>query len=112
MIDAKEATTPEGAVSAFLSGRKDVVMISDEEYMGVIGFGRIDVRQERHNIGMHLLYRPTPEGRDKAEKLRIFLSEREGYARDKMPEEARYVGRLFDYTEDSIQRYIDERYDK
>ena len=114
-IDANEATTDEGAFQALLAGRKDVAFLHlkyDPKFKKKVinsGFGLMKIDQKDHpNLEAYLVYRD----KNKAEKLFQILQKHDGYFDDQTPEEAYEIGKLLDYTDDSINKFIQRNYNK
>jgi len=109
-IDASEAYTEEGTLKAVLEGRKDVAMVILTPRLRDIvieaGLGLIKIEQSHHDLNMHLVYR----NKDKAEKLYQIIKKHGGYLQDNTPEEAREIGKLLDYSDASIEKFINKRY--
>jgi tRNA nucleotidyltransferase/poly(A) polymerase/2'-5' RNA ligase len=116
VIDAKQAYRDSDAIQAMINGNKDVALISFkrnpdiENILNKNGWGKTKIVQNHDNIDMHLIYRKSQEGLKKAMQLYRILEKKGGYLKDETPEEAREIGRLLDYTDESIDQYVDSKY--
>lgn len=115
-IHADYAKEYNNAMQAMFDGKKDVSTIAFRirpELRDVAinnDFGLIPVKQDRSNVDMNIVYRKTPRGEANAKRLYQIMMSHGGYAADQTPEEAREIGMLLDYTNDSINQYIQDRY--
>jgi tRNA nucleotidyltransferase/poly(A) polymerase/GNAT superfamily N-acetyltransferase len=115
-IDASEAYWDSGVVRTMIQGRKDVGLLASKLYPDLYSiaekynFGLIPIKQSDHNLDMNIVYRKTPRGEANAKKLEQIMISHGGYVQDKTPEEAREIGKLLDYSDDSIQQFIDRIY--
>lgn len=115
-IDASEAYEDRGTIQTMLDGRKDVGLLAfnyNPHLVSIIdkeNFGRIPVEQIGNNVGMHIIHRNTPRGKTNAERLYQIMKSHGGYVADKTPEEAREIGKLLDYSDESINKYINRLY--
>ena len=109
-IDAKEAFTDKGALKTLLNGKRDVAFIEmTKGNMGKIqkyGLGVMPVRITTQGTLMCVIYRDA----DKGKKLYDFARSHGGYLNDKSADEARYVGRLLGYKEETIEEYVRRKY--
>jgi tRNA nucleotidyltransferase/poly(A) polymerase len=117
-IDASEAYRDEGALNAMIRGKKDVAIIMSKvfpNFYNIVAendFGLIPVKQANHNLGMNVVYRKTPRGEANAKRLYEIMMSHGGYVEDKTPEEAREIGKLLDYSDESINSFIQRIYGK
>jgi hypothetical protein len=117
-IDASEAYRDEGALGAMVRGKKDVAIIMSKVYQNfdeVVAendFGLIPIKQTSHSIGMMIVYRKTPRGETNAKKLEKIMISHGGYVSDKTPGKAYQIGKLLDYSDESILKYINRIYRK
>jgi len=113
-IEAEEAYTDEGALKSIIKGKRDIGFIDiKRSYRKIL---------ERHNIKIipirmtsidnlkSVIFRNTPEGEEKANRLCAIAKSKNGYLRDDNPEEAREIGTLLGYSEKSINDYIWKKY--
>jgi len=110
VIHGKVAQTPKGALKTVLSGKRDVgfVELNKENSIKIIkhNIGVIPVRMTSHNTIMSIIYRDYA----KALKLYEITKRKNGYLTDGSPIEAREIGRLLGYSEESIEEYIKQKY--
>lgn len=118
-IDSTEALTDRGALNAMINGDKDASMISfrnnpyAEKVVKNYNYKTIPFEQKHHTgLDMRLVYKNTPESINKVKKLYEIIKKHGGYLKDKTPEEAREIGRLLDYSEESIEKFINKNYHK
>ena len=111
-IDAKEAHTEEDSLMTVLNGQRNVGFISIKKSM-IDEIKRqnlkiIPVRMQTPDIIRTIIYRE--ESKADAFKLYKIAQSKDGYLSDKSPEEAREIGELLGYSENSINEYIYKRY--
>jgi hypothetical protein len=117
-IDAEEAYDDNDIIPLMINGKKDVSILPLGRHPHLLqlvnqnGFGTIRVNQEHHNLGMHIVYRQTPKGKANAERLNQIMISYGGYVADKTPKEAYEIGKLLDYNDKSIMRFINRAYIK
>jgi tRNA nucleotidyltransferase/poly(A) polymerase len=117
-IDASEAYWDSGVIRTMIQGRKDVGLLASKLYPDLYSvaekydFGLIPIKQSDHNLDMNIVYRKTPRGEANAKRLEEIMKSHGGYVQDKSPEEAREIGKLLDYSDESIQQFIDRIYKK
>jgi tRNA nucleotidyltransferase/poly(A) polymerase len=117
-IDASEAYHDEGVIRTMIQGRKDVGIITFKVYPQLLkmaienDFGIIPVEQVDHKLDTSIVYRKTPRGEANAKKLHEIMKSHGGYVSDKTPEEAREIGKLLDYSDESINSFIQRIYGK
>ncbi len=75
-------------------------------------FGLIPVEQIHHDVDMHIVYRKSHKGINNAQRLYAIMKSKGGYVSDETPKEAYEIGKLLDYSDTSIQKYIDRIYIK
>jgi hypothetical protein len=117
-IKASEAYNEIDSIQTIIDGKRDI---------GFIGFLRDsekikDIIRFAVNNGVKLIEVGNREkgkawviyknNKENAMKLVDFAESKNGYLRDETPEEARFVGELLGYSEESIQEYITNRYFK
>lgn len=113
-IDGREAETEKGSLRTLLGGKRNVAFISINEKLRRLlekrGYGIILVR--RHDIDKFswwsIVY--NNEGNDHAHILYKLAQSKHGYLKDRTPDEAREIGRLLGYSEDSIKNFIHNKY--
>ena len=120
IVGATTVYRDESALQAMANGDKDVSIISFNNYpplrdklMNMVienEFYGIPVEQTDHDVDTHIVYRNTPRGKANAEKLYDIMATHGGYANDQTPEEAYEIGRLLDYSDESINKYIYDEY--
>jgi hypothetical protein len=115
-IDASEAHSGLNTFQTMVDGRKDVGLITikyNEHLLELIeknNFKIIPIKQKDHNIGMTIVYTSTPKGEANAKRLEQIMISHNGYVADKTPQEAYEIGRLLDYSDESIKKYIKRIY--
>jgi hypothetical protein len=121
-IEASDAYSDGDALQSMIDGKKDVGFIHFKGHRNAEvgnnlkklaienGFKFIPVEQAHHNIDMNVVYRDTPRGERNAKRLYDIAMSHNGYLADKSPEEAWEIGKLLDYSEQSIKEYIKRRY--
>jgi hypothetical protein len=115
-IHADDAKEYNDAMQAMLDGKKDVSTIAFKirpalrDVVTQNDFGLIPVQQERSNVDMNIVYRKTSRGEANAKRLYQIMMKHGGYAADQTPDEAREIGMLLDYSNDSINQYIENKY--
>ena len=104
-IDAAEAYRDEGVIITIVQGRKGAGMIAltpqIKELVIKNKLNLIKVIPEHHNI--YVVYK---DQREKALALWNYLKEHNGYLSDRTPEQAWEIGKLLDYSDDSIKKFI------
>jgi len=117
-IDASEAYTTSGAINAMIDGKKDVGLFHFKYNDGLkeklikLDFGLIKIEQNNHNVDMNIVYRKTNRGIQNAQRLYNIMKSMGGYVSDETPKEAYEIGKLLDYSEKSILKYINRIYIK
>jgi hypothetical protein len=117
-IDACEAYNINDAINAMINGKKDVSILhlknNDELKKKLINlnFGLIKINQDHHDVDMHTVYRKTPRGINNAQRLYNIMKSKGGYVSDKSPREAYEIGKLLEYSDESILQYINRIYVK
>lgn len=116
-VDAMDSNNSQKTFNALVSGKKDVgllsindVDINEIKNSGLKGF---KIKQDKDPEGennMFIIYRPSAI--NDAVKLYRIMKKHGGYAKDTTPEEAYEIGKLFNYTDDSIDKYISNKYGK
>ena len=117
-IDASEAYHAKDAMAAMVNGKKDVGFFNlkgiNSTYLkyAIINnqFKDIPIEQTNHNDDRRIIYRDTPEAERKAKRLVEILKSYGGYFKNESPEITIEIGRLLDYSEESIQKYVNKRY--
>ena len=134
-IDASEAYTDKGAIQTILDGKRNVglVMLTPDEVEDLKQKGlnvivvfpkNSDIRKqyvqslssggwgksgsEYFANKSHIIY--SDQGKDDAFKLYDYMKSHRGFLSDQSPEQARYIGKLLGYTDESIDQYINKRY--
>lgn len=111
-IDAKEAHSDKGSLQTVIKGKRDVGVIDlKKEYIPKLEkykIGVIPIRMTSHNTILSIIYRD----REKAFRLYDIAKGKDGYLRDDTPNEAREIGQLLGYNNDSIDEYIKRKYKK
>ena len=100
------------ALKTVINGKRDVgfIELSPKNSAKIIkhNIGVLPVRMVLQNSMMVVIYR----NREKGLRLQAIARKHEGYLSDKDPSEAREIGRLLGYTEQSIEEYVNKKYDK
>jgi hypothetical protein len=111
-IHPKEARDDYGSLKTVINGKRDVgfLELTKEMEPKIIknNLGVIPVRMTSQRSMMAIVYRD----RNKAFKLYDYAKKYNGYITDKSPIEAREIGRLLGYTEQSIEEYVHDKYNK
>lgn len=112
-VDGYQASRYEKiAIKSVIDGRRDVgyIELTQENSPRIIkhNLGVIPVRMTSQKSMMAIIYRD----KTKALKLYNIAQSHHGYISDRNPEEAREIGRLLGYTEESIKKYIHDKYGK
>ena len=125
-IDASEAHYDEDALQTVIDGKRGVALIGfgstpimrtmiDGEYHKQraisAGLNLIPIKQSEKShegLDMNIVYRNGFE--KQAKRLYEIMMSHGGYVADKTPEEAREIGKIFDYTDDSIEGYVRKKY--
>jgi len=113
-IDASEGYRNETSIQAMIDGNKRVAFVQlNPNLMKIVeveGFGLIKIDQDYHNVNSYIVYKNDPISKERAMKLYGIAKTHGGYLSDKTPEEAWEIGKLLDYSESSIKKFIKERY--
>ena len=115
-IDAKQAHRDEDAMQAMVDGLKDVALISfklNPELRDIAdenNFRYIKVDQKGIDVDNYIVYRQTAKGNANAMRLYSIMKSKGGYCKADTPEEAQEIGKLFDYSDESIQNYINKNF--
>lgn len=109
-IDPKEAEDAESTVNTLITNKRDVgftALLSKDQMVELTknGIGILPIKNIISGTA-YIIYR----NKEKALKLKEFADSRGGILKDKTPEEARYIGKLLSYREDSINEYIRRKY--
>lgn len=114
-IDADTANTYEGSIDSLINGDRGIAFVSiddeqEKERLINMGFNLIKIYQNGfgYNNNKHIVF----GDRQKANKLYDFLVKNGGFLEDHTPEEARYIGELLGYSNESILNYINDKYEK
>ena len=114
VIEASEAYTDDGALQTVIDGKRNVglyVTYFKPERIKRLkdsGLNTIPVKQDHHNVDMKIIY--SDAGLVDAKKLYDYMVSKGGYVSDDTPEEAMYIGKLLDYSDNSIADYIGRNY--
>ena len=115
-IPASDAYRDESVLQTIIDGRRDMGLIAFDfqPHLRNIAlendFKIIPIEQSHHNVGMGIVYRDNPNGLKRAKRLLEIMNSHGGYVKDETPEEAREIGELFNYDEESINDYINRNY--
>jgi hypothetical protein len=115
-IDASEAYYDKDVIRNLLNGRKNVGILSmrfNPDLLKIAlenNLGLIKVNQTHHNVNMHIVYRKTLRGIKNAKRLHEIMKSHGGYVSDKTPQEAYEIGKLLDYSDESIMEFIKRIY--
>jgi tRNA nucleotidyltransferase/poly(A) polymerase len=113
-IDASEAYSDEDGLQTIVDGKRNIC--------GFVTYGRKDIIQRLEDTGLNIL--PLTEnpyglvivfndrGRENALKLWKYATSKGGYFQDETPEEARFIGKMLQYSDDSIERFVNKIYDE
>lgn len=114
-IDASDAYGDEKSLQTLVDGRRDIALMSLynpelEKIVANNGFNVIRIKQTNHSptIKMSIVYRDGYE--KQANRLHEIIKSHGGYVADETPNEAYEIGKLLQYTDDSIKSYIKRRY--
>jgi len=115
-IDGREAETEKGSLRTLLNGQRNVAFVSINEKLRRLlekrGYGIILVR--RHDTDKFswwsIVY--NNEGDEHAHRLYKIARDKHGFINDRTPDEAKEIGRLLGYTEESIKDFIHNKYNK
>jgi len=114
-IDASEAYNDDDSLDTIINGKRDIGLISvkTQDVIDKIndnGLHYIPIKQLHHNEGTSIVY--NDQGLLNAQLLNLFMNSKGGYANDETPEETYYVGKLLQYSDNSIQAHIDDLNEK
>lgn len=108
-FDPSDGYTDDNVLDAIIDGSKGsgTIMLTPSMKEKIIKnkLNLIKVMPPHHNI--YIVYK---DQRDKALKIYNYLKLRGGYFNNRTPEEAWEMGKLLDYTEDSIKKFIKRTY--
>lgn len=111
-IEAETAYTEDGSLNTVLNGDRNVGFIQVKKPMiediEKTGLKLIPIRLDDIDTLQCIVYRQ--EGKPEALELYKILKEKDGYLSDETPEEAKKIGELLSYSENSINDYIWRRY--
>lgn len=111
-IDAKEAYTDKGSLRTIIKGKRDVGVIDlNKDFIPKLEkykLGVLPLRMTSHHTILSIIYR----NREKAFRLYDIARSKGGYLKDDTPNEAREIGKLLGYTDESINDYIRRKYQK
>jgi hypothetical protein len=109
-IHPREAHDDYSSLKTIINGKRDVgfLELTKEMEPKIIkhNLGVIPVRMTSQKTMMAIIYRDRP----KAYKLYEYTKKYNGYLTDRTPIEAREIGRILGYTEQSIEEYIHDKY--
>jgi hypothetical protein len=113
-IDASEAYRDEDGLQTIIDGKRNIA--------GFVTYNRKDVIRKLEDTGLNILPLTgnphglvivfNDRGRENAMKLWKYATSKGGYFEDNTPEEARFIGKMLQYTDDSIKRFIHRIYDE
>ena len=99
-------------LKSVINGKRDVgfIELNPKNSAKIIkhNIGVLPVRMVLQNSMMVVIYR----NREKGLRLHAIARKHDGYLSDKDPSEAREIGRLLGYTEESIEEYVNKKYGK
>lgn len=111
-IDGKDAHTEEGSLRTVLDGERDIgyigitkPMIGEIEKQGLM---LLPIRMLSMDKLQCIIYRSNVK--DKALELYDIAKSKGGYLKDETPAEAREIGELLGYSEQSINEFIWNKY--
>jgi predicted GNAT family acetyltransferase len=117
-VDASEGFSDERTVDSMIAGDKNVGFINFglghghllRDRVKEAGFGIIPIQQTNHPASFEpvLIYRKGYE--DQVNRLHDIMKTHGGYTADMTPEEGYEIGKLLDYTDESILKYLNRRY--
>lgn len=113
-IHAREAYTDEGSLKTIIKGKRNIGVIDLRK--GLIpklqkhNLSVIPVRMTSPYSMISIIYRKIEK--ENAFKLYKIAKSKDGYFRDDNPDEAREIGKLLGYTDESIKEYIRKKYQK
>ncbi|MFA5366435.1 MAG: GNAT family N-acetyltransferase [Dehalococcoidia bacterium] len=117
-VDASEGFSDEKTVDSMIAGDKNVGFINFgltggrmlRDRVKEAGFGIIPIQQTNHPASFEpvLVYRKGYE--NQANRLHDIMKTHGGYTADMTPEEGYEIGKLLDYTDESILKYLNRRY--
>lgn len=114
-IDAEDSNSCEKTYNALASGKKNIgilsinnIPINKIKSSGLKGFKLEQKYDPTGKDNMFIIYRPSYI--NDALKLYRIMMKHGGYANDITPEEAYEIGKLLDYTDESISKYIEKKY--
>lgn len=111
-IHAREALSDRGALMTVIKGKRDVGVIDlNKDFIRKLEKYNIDVipvRMTSNNTIYSIIYRD----KEKAYKLYEIAKNKGGYFKDENPDEAREIGKLLGYNDQSINEYIQRKYGK
>lgn len=116
-IDAEEVYNG-GELDMMINGKKDVSLISFRYNPKLkqkaidLNFGLLPIKQDSHDVDMNIIYRKNNKGINNSIKLFNIMKNKGGYVSDKSPKEAYEIGKLLDYSNESILKYINKNYKK
>lgn len=117
VINGNEAIGDDKALESVLKDRRNICFIElNPKNVKIIeknGFGVLPTRMTSQNTMMAIVFKNI--AKNDALKLYNISKLHDGYLADNTPEEAREIGRLLGYTEESIEGYIrkhEKRYGK
>ena len=116
-VDAREARGDEKSLQTILDGKRNIALIGlsnpiIKEKVNNAGLNIIKINQTNHpdSIETSIVYR---DGHDKqANRLHNIMKSHGGYVSDQSPREAYEIGKLLEYTDESILQYINRIYVK
>lgn len=109
-VHPNEVHDNRNALKSVINGKRDVGFIElttdFEKQIVKHGIGVIPTRMTAQNKMMAIIYRDIVKGH----KLYEFAKRNNGYLTDHTASEAREIGRLLGYSEDSIEEYVNKKY--
>jgi len=111
-IESNEATNDEASLQTLLDGKRNVGFASIkkslfDEIQG-LGIKIIPIHMWAPDLYKSVIYRE--EGKKEAMRLYQIAMSHGGYLNDQSPEEAREIGELLGYSEESIDEYVERIY--
>ena len=111
-IESNEATNFLSSIQTLLDGKRNVAFATFEISMidGIkeLGIKIIPTRKHDDNLMNGIFY--LEPGKQDAIKLYKIAMSHDGVLNDQSPEEAREIGRLLSYSEESIDEYVQRLY--
>lgn len=111
-IDASEAHSDDGSIRSVLDGSRDIGFVSlfDEEINKLDGFEYLVLEPNPFRGFKNYVFYKQPHAKEKANTLYSIAQKHSGYLKDESPDEARAIGELLSYSDESINDYVNKKY--